>query len=49
VNADLILFVNDIITSPASGQRYQIIDLLGQGTFGQVRLPFFFFFASSFE
>lgn len=34
-NWDFILYVNDIIGSQ-EGQQYQIMDLLGQGTFGQV-------------
>ncbi|RKO87190.1 kinase-like domain-containing protein, partial [Blyttiomyces helicus] len=32
---DYILFVNDILGAP-EGQQYQILDVLGQGTFGQV-------------
>lgn len=35
-NSDLILYVNDILQNHSTGHRYQIIDMLGQGTFGQV-------------
>eukprot|EP01103_Thecamoeba_quadrilineata_P007890 TRINITY_DN17711_c0_g1_i1.p1 TRINITY_DN17711_c0_g1~~TRINITY_DN17711_c0_g1_i1.p1 ORF type:complete len:731 (-),score=93.75 TRINITY_DN17711_c0_g1_i1:241-2433(-) len=35
INGDYILHVNDIIIS-SSDVRYQVLDLLGQGTFGQV-------------
>ncbi|KAJ3207355.1 dual specificity protein kinase yak1 [Entophlyctis luteolus] len=34
-DADFILYVNDILGSQ-DGQQFQILDLLGQGTFGQV-------------
>jgi serine/threonine protein kinase len=34
--ADYILYVNDYIGSNVSPGRYQIVDLLGKGTFGQV-------------
>eukprot|EP01122_Echinamoeba_exundans_P014132 TRINITY_DN6341_c0_g4_i1.p1 TRINITY_DN6341_c0_g4~~TRINITY_DN6341_c0_g4_i1.p1 ORF type:complete len:1033 (-),score=124.95 TRINITY_DN6341_c0_g4_i1:1676-4774(-) len=34
--ADYILYVNDYVGSNVSPGRYQIVDLLGKGTFGQV-------------
>eukprot|EP01113_Clastostelium_recurvatum_P050426 TRINITY_DN9546_c0_g1_i1.p1 TRINITY_DN9546_c0_g1~~TRINITY_DN9546_c0_g1_i1.p1 ORF type:complete len:1341 (+),score=265.13 TRINITY_DN9546_c0_g1_i1:268-4290(+) len=34
-NSDYIIYVNDVIGT-AQGHRYQVLDLLGQGTFGQV-------------
>lgn len=34
-NSDLILYVNDVL-GDKEGQKYTILDLLGQGTFGQV-------------
>ncbi|KAJ3343599.1 dual specificity protein kinase yak1 [Gonapodya sp. JEL0774] len=34
-DSDYILYVNDLIGTQ-EGQRYQILDILGQGTFGQV-------------
>ncbi|KAI9144308.1 kinase-like domain-containing protein, partial [Paraphysoderma sedebokerense] len=33
---DYILYVNDILGNEESGRKYMIIDVLGQGTFGQV-------------
>jgi dual specificity protein kinase YAK1 len=35
-SADLILYVNDVIVDEEFRVRYRIVDLLGQGTFGQV-------------
>lgn len=34
--ADLIVYVNDVLISTCTGRRYVVIDKLGQGTFGQV-------------
>lgn len=33
---DYILYVNDVLGGEHGGDRYLILDVLGQGTFGQV-------------
>eukprot|EP00762_Andalucia_godoyi_P007642 ANDGO_07979.mRNA.1 Dual specificity protein kinase YAK1 len=35
-NHDMLLFVNDVITSSTSGAQFRILSMLGKGTFGQV-------------
>jgi len=35
-DANLICRVNDVLTAPQHGAEYRILDMLGQGTFGQV-------------
>lgn len=33
---DYILFVNDVLSAPTTGDQYTVLDMLGTGTFGQV-------------
>jgi hypothetical protein len=37
--SDLIVYVNDVLMSTNSGRKYVVVDKLGQGTFGQARIP----------
>ena len=35
-SSDLILTVGDVLSGPNGGHRFRVLDMLGQGTFGQV-------------